>query len=67
MDDWKDCRKQMPLERIEGCGTVSDRVVVELSDGRITTDWLINGKWVIHCKTNGGAYPVKWKEIDKII
>ena len=58
---WIDCDEEMPTELKEGIGTYSDRVEVELSDGRITTDWLINGKWVIHCKNNGGAYPVRWR------
>ena len=58
---WIDCDKEMPTERKKGIGTYSDRVEVELSDGRITTDWLINGKWVIHCKNNGGAYPMRWR------
>lgn len=58
---WIECKNKLPPERKEGIGTVSDKVTVELSDGRIATDWLINGRWVIHCKTNGGAYPVRWK------
>lgn len=58
---WNECNKCLPHERKEGLGTVSEHVTVELSDGRIAKDWLINGKWVIHCKNNGGAYPVKWK------
>ena len=62
MDDWIECKTKLPSEHYEGIGTVSDRVIVELSDGRIETDWLINGKWVIFCKNNGGAYPVRWKE-----
>ena len=59
--EWIECKNQMPPERQEGCGMVSELVVVELTDGRIATDWLINGRWVIHCKNNGGAYPVRWK------
>ena len=59
---WINCEDEMPKERQEGCGTVSDKVSVELSDGRIETDWLINGRWVIFCKQNGGAYPIRWKK-----
>lgn len=58
---WIDCEDKLPPEKYEGEGSYSVRVKVELSDGRITEDWLINGKWVIHCKNNGGAYPVRWK------
>ena len=58
---WIDCEKELPPQKHEGIGKYSDRVAVELSDGRIAEDWLINGKWVVHCKNNGGAYPVRWK------
>ena len=58
---WIDCEKELPPQRVEGECTLSDRVTVELSDGRIAEDWLINGKWVIYCKNNGSSYPVRWK------
>lgn len=60
--EWIDCGTMLPEEEKEGIGTHSKEVEVMLSDGRMSSDWLINGKWVIHCKNNGGAYPVKWKE-----
>lgn len=59
---WVDCEARLPEQKPKGLGTYSEKVTVELSDGRITEDWLINGKWVIHCKNNGGAYPIRWKE-----
>lgn len=59
--EWIECEVEMPPERHEGIGTVSEKVEVELSDGRMSKDWLLNGKWVVHCKNNGGAYPVRWK------
>lgn len=62
MNNWIECTIKLPPERFEGIGTVSDQVTVELSDGRIETDWLINGKWVVFCKNNGGAYPVRWRK-----
>ena len=62
MNEWIECEDMLPDEYIEGFGTYSDRVEVELSDGEITTDWLINGKWVVHCRKNGGAYPVRWRK-----
>ena len=58
---WIDCNEEMPEEKPRGQGRCSERVTVELSDGRIAEDWLINGKWVIHCKNNGGSYPIRWK------
>lgn len=60
MEKWHNCKIELPSEKQDGIGTVSDRVTVELSDGRIETDWLINGRWVVFCKNNGGAYPVRW-------
>lgn len=62
MNKWIPCEKEMPLQKAEGMGRRSDIVDVVLSDGKITEDWLINDRWVIHCKTNGGAYPVKWRK-----
>lgn len=59
--DWVDCDKVMPEEKLEGSGSRSEMVSVMLSDGSKSEDWLINGKWVIHCKKNGGAFPVKWR------
>lgn len=41
--EWIDCEKELPPQRVEGECTLSDRVTVELSDGRIAEDWLING------------------------
>lgn len=58
---WVDCDVSLPAQKNEGCGKCSEMVVVELSDGSISKDWLINDKWTIHCKKNGGAYPVRWK------
>lgn len=58
---WIKCEDRLPSERKEGIGTVSDRVIVELSDGNIAEDWLINGRWVVHCRKNGSAYPIRWK------
>jgi len=59
--DWIDCDKAMPEEMKDGNGSRSKVVSVILSDGTEDEDWLINGKWVIHCKKNGGAFPVKWR------
>lgn len=59
---WNDCEKELPKEKQEGIGTYSPMVEVMLSNGEITEDWLINGKWVVHCRNNGGAYPIKWRE-----
>lgn len=58
---WIDCRYRMPDQTKQGKGSFSKMVTVLLSDGTISEDWLINGKWVIHCKNSGGAYPVKWR------
>lgn len=63
MDGWIDCDERMPEQKQDGNGTVSETVKVLLSDGTESEDWLINGKWVVHCKKNGGAYPVKWREM----
>ena len=62
MKDWTDCNDRLPKELAEGIGTHSKEVEVLLSNGKISSDWLINGKWVIYCKKNGGAYPLKWRE-----
>lgn len=62
MAEWIVCEDRMPDEENIGCGTTSKTVDVILSDGREAEDWLINGKWTIFCKKNGGAYPVKWRE-----
>lgn len=62
MKDWMDCNDRLPEEVKEGVGTHSKEVEVLLSNGEISSDWLINGKWVIYCKKNGGAYPLKWRE-----
>lgn len=62
MKDWMDCNDRLPEEVKEGVGTHSKEVEVLLSNGEISSDWLINGKWVIYCKKNGGAYPIKWRE-----
>lgn len=61
--EWIDCEERMPEQKQDGNGTVSETVKVILSDGTESEDWLINGKWVVHCKKNGGAYPVKWREM----
>lgn len=62
MDGWIDCEERLPGEVIDGNGSFSDEVEVLLSDGTISTDWLICSKWVVHCKKNGGAFPIKWKK-----
>ena len=61
VSEWIDCEVSLPPQRAEGIGKCSQMVTVELSDGTISKDWLINDKWTIHCKKNGGAYPVRWK------
>lgn len=61
-NEWVLCEKEMPPQVSVGSGKKSDMVAVMLSDGKVTEDWLINDRWVIHCKTNGGAYPVKWRK-----
>lgn len=60
-DVWVDCEERLPKQIPKGNGSYSEKVTVELSDGRIAEDWLINGRWVVHCKKNGGAYPIRWK------
>ena len=59
--NWVDCEDRLPEEFAEGTGTRSDEVEVLLSNEEISSDWLINGKWVVYCKKNGGAYPIKWR------
>jgi len=59
--DWIVCDDRMPEQVPRGNGRLSAMVEVELSDGTTSEDWLINDKWVIHCKTNGGAFPVRWR------
>lgn len=61
MDDWIDCDVSLPTQIKYGTGKYSKMVIVELSDGTTSKDWLINDKWTVHCKKNGGAYPVRWK------
>lgn len=61
MTDWIDCDISLPEQKLHGTGKYSQIVIVELSDGTISKDWLINDKWTVHCKKNGGAYPVRWK------
>lgn len=58
---WTDCEKKLPDQKKDGEGSFSESVKVMLSDGIESEDWIINGKWVVHCKKNGGAYPVKWR------
>ena len=60
--EWIDCEDRLPEQKQDGNGAVSETVKVLLSDGREAEDWLINGKWTIFCKRNGGSYPVKWRE-----
>lgn len=55
MKEWIDCDVSLPPQKNEGAGRCSEMVVVELSDGTIAQDWLINDKWTIHCKKNGSA------------
>lgn len=62
MSDWIDVTDRLPESRSEGKGTVSDVVEVLLTNGKITNDFLINGRWVWHCKLdNVGGYPIKWR------
>lgn len=62
---WIKCSDRLPPERPEGSGSVSDSVIVLLSNGKETDDFLINGRWVFHCKLdNVGGYPVAWREFD---
>ena len=62
MEVWIDCDVSLPPEHKEGNGTVSDNVRVILNTGKESEDYLINGRWVWHCKLdNVGGYPVKWK------
>ena len=61
---WVDCEECLPPQQKEGEGTCSEEVEVLLSDGTVSTDWLINGKWVVYCKKNGGAYPKKWRYLN---
>lgn len=62
MKDWIDCSDRLPEQKQDGNGTVSETVKVILSDGTESEDWLINGRWVIHCKRENQRYPVKWRE-----
>lgn len=61
MSEWIACDVSLPEQKKQGNGQCSEMVIVELTDGTIDHDWLINYEWVIHCKKNGGAYPVRWK------
>lgn len=61
--NWISCDERLPKETKQGQCTVSEMVEVELSDGTIDRDWLINGKWVMYCKNSCKVYPVKWREI----
>lgn len=62
MRKWISCKEKLPKERQEGIGTVSDTVEVLLDTGEEDEDWLINHKWVLHCKLDSGGYPVKWRK-----
>ncbi len=62
MDGWTDCTVALPPQKEQGNGRCSEMVTVELSDKTIDRDWLINYEWVIHCRKNGGAYPVRWRD-----
>lgn len=62
MDRWINCNDMLPPEMKDGVGTISEIVEVILSDGTHDEDWLINHRWVVHCKNNGGAYPIKWRD-----
>lgn len=62
MRKWISCKEKLPKERQEGIGTVSDMVEVLLDTGEKDEDWLINHKWVLHCKLDSGGYPVKWRK-----
>ena len=62
MRKWISCKEKLPKERQEGIGTVSDMVEVLLNTGEEDEDWLINHKWVLHCKLDSEGYPVKWRK-----
>lgn len=61
MDGWILCKNRMPDEETRGEATISKPCIVELTDGTVTEDWLINHRWVINCKDSGSPYPVKWR------
>ena len=61
VSDWIQCEDRLPDEQHIGSCTLSKPCEVILTDGSITEDWRINGKWVINCKDSGCAYPVKWR------
>lgn len=63
MKMWISCEERLPEEKKEGQCTVSELVEVELSDGTIDRDWLINGKWVMYCKFSCKVYPIRWRKI----
>lgn len=61
---WIKCEDRLPTEKKKGNGTYSDSVKVLLSNGKEDEDFLINSKWVWHCKLdNVGGYPVAWRKI----
>lgn len=55
-EQWVDCSERLPDH--------GETVQVYLNNGKITDDFIINGRWVWHCKLdNIGGYPIKWREI----
>ena len=61
MNEWILCKDGLPDEETRGEATISKPCIVELTDGTVTEDWLINHRWVINCKDSGSPYPVKWR------
>lgn len=62
---WINCTDQMPKENNYGSGTKSNVVEVLLDNKNEDEDWLINGKWVMHCRIDStGGYPVAWRYKD---
>ena len=62
---WIDVSESMPATYPCDSGMKSDSVEVMLDTGKITDDYLLNGRWVWHCKSEGTGYPIKWRYIDE--
>ena len=66
--DWISVEDRLPEQHHQNNGLVSHSVEVLLNTGEITDDFLINGRWVWHCKQdNVGGYPIKWREHEERI
>ena len=59
---WVNCEDRLPKETKQGECMLSEMFEVELTDGTLTTDCPVNGKWLIYCKHSCSTYPVKWFE-----